>query len=170
MRSVHRWLSVVFGLFLLWIAATGVLSQVGNLVNSGGFEAETRDKGAAQAKAIAQAVIPAARAHEGEHENEAEGVQTASPADTKQAATTPAGFTCPADMTCRPKRVAKPGEWNVGYLHHLHSGEEFGPAGVVISILSGLALLFFAFSGLWMYIQMYIRRSHRKSHPRRLFW
>ena len=27
MRTYHRWLSVVFGLFILWIAATGLLSH-----------------------------------------------------------------------------------------------------------------------------------------------
>ena len=91
-------------------------------------------------------------------------------AATASATATPAAFACPADMTCRPKRVAKPGEWNVGFLHHIHSGEQFGPAGVIISLLSGLALIFFAFSGLWMYIQMFRRRAHRASHPKRIFW
>ena len=38
MRKYHRWLSVLFGVFLLWISATGVLSQIGKLVNDGGFE------------------------------------------------------------------------------------------------------------------------------------
>lgn len=130
MRSYHRWLSVLFGLFILFIAVTGVLSQVGSLVNNGGFEDESRER--------------------------------ATPA--------PIAFACPADMTCRPKRVAKPGEWDVSFLHHIHSGEEFGPAGVVISLLSGIALIFFAFSGLWMYIQMFRRRAHRASHPKRIFW
>ena len=32
MRKYHRWLSVLFGVFLLWIAVTGVLSQVAALV------------------------------------------------------------------------------------------------------------------------------------------
>ena len=134
MRKVHRWLSVLFGLLILWIGATGVLSQVGSLVNNGGFEEEDRAPRAAAAPA------------------------------------TPPGFTCPATMTCRVKREPKPGEWDVGFLHHIHSGEQFGPVGVVLSLLSGLALLFFAFSGLWMYIQMFRRRSHRASHPRTLFW
>ena len=58
---------------------------------------------------------------------------------------------------CRPK--PPPGQWNVGFLHHIHSGEQFGPVGVVISLLSGLALVFFAFSGLWMYIRMWRDRS-----------
>ena len=62
-------------------------------------------------------------------------------------------------MTCRPK--PKPGAWNVGLLHRLHSGEQLGPIGVIISTLSGLALLFFSFSGLWMYIQMWRGRLAR---------
>ena len=125
MRTYHRWLSVLFGLLILFIAATGVLSQVGVLVNNGGFETEASER-AQQAAA---------------------------------AAATPPGFTCPETMTCRPKRTPGPGEWNVGFLHHLHSGEEFGPVGVTVSILSGLALLFFAFSGLWMYVQMFRARA-----------
>lgn len=124
MRKWHRWVSVFFGVFLLWISVTGVLSQVGKLVNEGGFENEARERAAP--------VVPA-------------------------------GFVCPETMNCRPKQP--PSAWNVGYLHHLHSGEEFGPTGVVISILSGLALLFFAFSGLWMYISMWRNRSSNGIKP-----
>src|SRR6476469_4904307 len=126
MRKWHRWLSVFFGILILFIATTGILSQVGSLVN------ESR-----QAAAPPPAV--------------------------------PAGFVCPETMNCRPK--PQPGGWNVGLLHHLHSGEEFGPVGVALSILSGFALLFFAFSGLWMYIQMFRARASKTSNPnRRLFW
>lgn len=154
MRKIHRWLSVIFGLFILFIATTGVLSQVGSLVNNGGFKEETAEQGKRQAAAIGHAIVPTASAHETDEDE----------------AAPPKAFACPADMTCRPKRVPKPGEWNLGYLHHIHSGEEFGPAGVVISLLSGLGLVFFAFSGMWMYVQMFRRRSHRKSHPKRIFW
>lgn len=167
MRTYHRWLSVLFGLFILFIAVTGVLSQIGSLVNNGGFEEETRERGARQASAIGSAIVTPAQAHEHESANAAASA-TAAPASTTAAA--PAAFTCPADMNCRPKRVAKPGEWNVGFLHHIHSGEEFGPIGVIISLLSGIALIFFAFSGLWMYIQMFRRRAHRASHPKKIFW
>ena len=166
MRTYHRWLSVLFGLFILFIAITGVLSQIGSLVNNGGFEDDTKERGARQAAAIGQAIVPSAQAHE--HQENAVAGEPAKPA-TATAAAIPA-FACPADMNCRPKRVAKPGEWNVGFLHHIHSGEQFGPVGVIISLLSGIALIFFAFSGLWMYIQMFRRRSHRASHPKRLFW
>ena len=154
MRKYHRWLSVLFGVFLLWIAATGVLSQIVPIVQRGGFESETAERGKAQAAAMENAVAPAARAHE---HDEAPAVKA------------PPAFVCPADMTCRAK--PKPGDPRsvVGLLHHLHSGESFGPAGVVISTLSGLALLFFAFSGLWMYIRMWSHRRTRNHKPA-WFW
>ncbi|MEO6360184.1 MAG: PepSY domain-containing protein [Sphingomicrobium sp.] len=120
MRRWHRWLSLLFGVFMLWIAATGLLSQIGSLVNKGGFE---RSESAASAPAV------------------------------------PAGFTCPDTMTCRLK--APPAAWNVGLLHHLHSGEQFGPVGVILSILSGCALLFFAVSGMVMYVNMFSARTRR---------
>ena len=125
MRKWHRWLSVLFGVFLLFIATTGLLSH---------------------------------------------GAAIYRDSQAQPVAVTPPGFTCPETMTCRPKPDPDgAGAW-VSFFHHLHAGEEFGPVGTVLSILSGFALLFFAFSGLWMYIVMYRRRSHRHSHPKRLFW
>ena len=155
MRKWHRWLSFLFGAFILFIAATGVLSQIGSLVNNGGFEKEAVQTGTKQAAALGAAIVAPASAHE--HEE---------PAVKPSAA-----FKCPADMTCRPKRVAKPGDWDLGFLHHIHSGEQFGPVGVVISLASGLALLFFAFSGLWMYIYMFTRRARKTHHHGgKFFW
>ena len=132
MRKWHRWLSVIFGVLLLWIAATGVLSQVGEIANNGLGDDEREQ---------AERVAPAG----------------------------PPGFVCPETMNCRPKPPQNAGNWNVGLLHHLHSGETFGPVGTVISLLSGIALLFFAFSGLWMYVRMW---SHRrdKQHKPGWFW
>ena len=128
MRKWHRWLSVLFGVFLLWIAVTGVLSQVpiwGEVL--GGDE----DRAPAAAAAV------------------------------------PAGFVCPETMTCRPKKPQ--GAFNVGLIHHLHSGESFGPLGTVIASLSGFAMIFFSFSGLWLYIQMWRNRAARQLAPR-WFW
>ncbi len=68
-------------------------------------------------------------------------------------------------MNCRPKPA--PGGWNVGFLHHLHSGEEFGPIGTALAMLSGVALVFFAFSGLWMYVQMFRGRARCVGQTRR---
>ena len=76
----------------------------------------------------------------------------------------PAGFVCPPDYSCRPK-PAKKGGLNYSLLHHLHSGETFGPVGTVIGTLSGFAMLFFSFSGLWMYIQMWRNRKSRSLKP-----
>nr|WP_294850476.1 PepSY-associated TM helix domain-containing protein [uncultured Sphingomonas sp.] len=170
MRKFHRWLSVILGVFILFIAITGVLSQIGELVNKGGFGEEAKEQGAKQTAAIGAIIAAPARAHE---QDEAPATK---PADANAPqTTTAAAFTCPTDMTCRPKRTPKPGEWNVGYLHHLHSGEEFGPAGTIISILSGLGLIFFAISGLYMYIQMYRGRLTRSNSGKlvrggRFFW
>ena len=126
MRKWHRWLSVFFGVFMLWIAVTGVLSHIGSLVND-------------QRRAAAPPVAA------------------------------PAGFVCPETMFCRPKPA--PGGWDLGLLHHLHSGETFGPVGTALAMLSGLALIFFAISGLWLYVRMFAARAS-KTHSRggRFFW
>ena len=58
---------------------------------------------------------------------------------------------------------------NVGLLHHLHSGASFGPVGVAIGTLAGFAMVFFAFSGLWLYVQMWRHRAGRSLSPR-WFW
>ena len=125
MRKWHRWVSVFFGVLLLWIAVTGVLSQVP--IWGEQFGGEEHEEGAAQQAAI------------------------------------PPGFICPETMMCRPK-PPKSG-FNVGLIHHLHSGETFGPLGTVIATLSGLAMVFFSFSGLWMYIQMWKNRKNRDLKP-----
>lgn len=121
MRKFHRWISVFFGVFLLWIAVTGTISQLLPLVAGG-----EKPKVEAAAKP---------------------------------------GFTCPPDYTCRPKR--KPGDPRalIGFFHHLHSGETFGPVGVAVSLLSGFALIFFSVSGLWMYLQMWRHRAARSLKP-----
>ena len=128
MRKWHRWLSVFFGVFMLFIAATGLLSH-------------------------GAALWP---------------VGEPDPA-TLLAQEPPAGFTCPEGWRCSPPRPqAGPRAW-VGFFHHLHSGEEFGTIGTIISILSGFALLFFAFSGLWLYIRMWRERANRGARDR-WFW
>ena len=124
MRKYHRWLSILFGVFLLWIAATGLLSHGAALY---------RD---------AQPQSPASAA--------------------------PAGFVCPDTMLCRPKPDPDSAAAWTSFFHHLHAGEEFGPIGTALSMLSGLALLFFAFSGLWMYLQMF--RARNGNGKGRLFW
>lgn len=119
MRKWHRWLSVMFGVFLLWIAVTGVLSHAAALWPTG-------------------------------------GVARVEP---------PAGFVCPETMMCRPKPAPDSARAWAGFFHNLHSGKEFGPVGTTIAVLSGLAMVFFSFSGLWLYIAMWRNRSSRKAKP-----
>jgi len=125
MRKWHRWLSVAFGVVLLWIAITGALSQVVPM--------------------YLDATLP----------NAAPAAQ----ADGKPA------FVCPPDYMCRPKpKEGDPRAW-IGTLHHLHSGESFGPVGVVIATLAGFSMIFFSFSGLWLYISMWRNRKERNLKP-----
>lgn len=128
MRKWHRWLSVFFGLFILWIAVTGVLSQVAVLWPGGASDA-------------------AARA----------------------AAMPPPGFECPEGWRCMPPRSTGGMRSLVGLFHHLHSGETFGPIGTAISVLSGLVLIFFSISGIWLYVRMWRNRKSRSLSPR-WFW
>jgi len=152
MRRWHRWLSLFFGMFVLWIAGTGLLSQFATLY------ADRVDPPAAAIAAAARAepgniLIPAARAHDND-------VHEAAPA----APSSPAAAAPASAPRRHPAR-----EW-VSTLHHLHSGERFGPIGTAISILSGVALLFFAGSGMWMYVQMFRLRSRGGHGDRSWLW
>lgn len=49
------------------------------------------------------------------------------------------------------------GEWN-HWLKKLHSGEALGPAGIALNLAGGFALVFFAVSGAWMYLSMWLKR------------
>lgn len=123
MRKWHRWLSVLFGALLLWIAVTGVVSQIPMWEEMLGGAGDRP---------------PAASA-------------------------APAGFTCPETMVCRPKPTGAK-TW-IGLVHHLHSGETFGPLGTLLASLSGAAMVFFSVSGLWMYIAMWRGRKRRDVKP-----
>jgi len=85
----------------------------------------------------------------------------------------PEGATCPEGWRCFPAGPP-PGAGGgmrslVGFFHHLHSGEEFGIVGEIIVFLSGIALTFFAISGMWMYVQMWKARASRGAKSG-LFW
>lgn len=60
----------------------------------------------------------------------------------------------------RPERSAI-GAWN-HWFKKLHSGESLGPVGIALNLAGGLALLFFAGSGFWMYLSMAIRRARNQ--------
>ena len=78
-------------------------------------------------------------------------------------------FTCPPDYTCRPRPPRGQGAGFAGLVKHIHSGEVAGPVGTLLSILTGVALLFFSVSGLWMYLQLWRNRRRRNLQPS-WFW
>jgi uncharacterized iron-regulated membrane protein len=109
MRQYHRWLAILFGVFILWIAATGVVTQ--------------------GARLYAKSERPAA----------------AAPA--------------PPPAAARPPQT--PLRKFTHFVTELHSGEEFGIAGQLVSLVAGLVLMFFAISGFWMYYELYRGRLVR---------
>ena len=164
MRKWHRWLAVVFAVFLFWIAMTGFGIQFVTLTQGDGDEHEAPGAAGAPAGGEAKfALITPALAH-GDEEHEA------APVANPQAAGAPAGFTCPEGWSCRPPRPKAESDAHEAeeFLMHLHSGEAFGPIGTFISIASSLALLFFSFSGMWMYLKMW--RARKRGAKSGLFW
>jgi hypothetical protein len=83
----------------------------------------------------------------------------------------PEGWQCPEGWRCMPPPPGGGGGMRsmLGLFHHLHSGEELGIVGEIVVMLSGFALVFFAFSGLWMYVQMWRGRRARDLKGG-LFW
>lgn len=76
----------------------------------------------------------------------------------------PEGFVCPEGWRCMPPPPQGGGNIlrdNLGLIHHLHGGMEGGIVGEIIVMLSGLALLFFAVSGMWMYVRMWKVRKDK---------
>jgi uncharacterized iron-regulated membrane protein len=97
-----------------------------------------------------------------------------SPAPTLEALAAtapPAGFTCPEGWRCIAPQpdTGNPLRPYLGLFHHLHSGSEGGIWGEIVVMLSGLALLFFTFSGIWMYVRMWVGRKER-GLKKGLFW
>ena len=153
-RRYHRWLSLPFGLILLWVALTGIAMQAVEIYDKGLF-GEDEDR---------PALVPSPRTQEQD-----EDAQAARP--TAIAAARPLAATAAAATPAAPPR---PPQSKAHQLHellqHLHSGEWFGPFGTIIQTLGGIAMTFFAVSGMWMYVTMYRRRGHKHHDGKKLFW
>jgi uncharacterized iron-regulated membrane protein len=118
-RRYHRWIATLIGIFILWTAGTGVITQI------------TRITTAAERQAAAAAPRPAQ---------------------------------APAAPQSANRKFLK-------LVTDLHSGEQFGLAGQLVSLVTGLALLFLAGSGLWMYVQMFRARAARvRASGGKWFW
>jgi len=76
-----------------------------------------------------------------------------------------------ASAAAMPPAPAKPAKRKRDLYHFiidLHSGAILGPVGKVISAVLGAAMLFFAGSGMWMYVDMF--RKRRRIGRTGLFW
>jgi uncharacterized iron-regulated membrane protein len=118
LRRYHRWTATLLGLFVLWTATTGVITQI------------TRITTAAEREAAAAAPR-----------------------------------TTPAPPPSPNRKFLK-------LVTDLHSAEQFGLAGQIVSLVIGLAILFLAGSGLWMYIRMFRARAAKARAPSggKWFW
>lgn len=84
----------------------------------------------------------------------------------------PPGFVCPEGWRCiapSPEAANNPLRPYLGLFHHLHAGSEGGIWGEIIVMLSGLALVFFTVSGMWMYCQMWSGRKAKRLKSG-IFW
>ncbi len=142
MRQWHRWVGICFAAFLLLIGATGVAIQVLDI-------AQTKTK----SSVVSPKPAPVA---------DGDGVTGDSHKDHKHRDSVAGSVAQPDTQAAdaqRPKQPQSPlRQWS-HWIKDLHSGVLFGPIGLFISILSGLALSFFAVSGVWMYWQMFTRRK-----------
>ena len=118
-RRYHRWIATLIGIFILWTAGTGVITQI------------TRINTAAERQAAAAAPRPA----------------------------------------LAPAPPQSPNRKFLKLVTDLHSGEQFGLTGQIVSLVIGLALLFLAGSGLWMYVRMFRARAAKaRARGGKWFW
>jgi len=70
-----------------------------------------------------------------------------------------------APKSCLPDKPVRTRLGSIGhFVKAIHSSESLGPVGVALNLLTGLALCFFAGSGLWMWAQLWLRQ--RRVPPR----
>ncbi|WP_294204730.1 hypothetical protein [uncultured Sphingomonas sp.] len=68
-------------------------------------------------------------------------------------------------MAANPAPTSTMKSWN-RWFKHIHSGETLGPVGIALNIGGGVALLFFAGSGFWMYLTMWLNRRRNRRRRR----
>lgn len=139
MRQWHRWIGICFAAFLLIIGGTGVTIQVLDLIAA----KNKPDVATTNVAAMPPTAGDAGDSHKLRNDHDANQTQSVT-------AVSDAPKPKQAQSTLR--------RWN-HWIKDLHSGVLLGPVGIFISILSGLALIFFAISGMWMYWQMFTRRK-----------
>ena len=143
MRKFHRWFGLITGIFMLIISGTGITIQTLDLISNN---------------------------HDGPPRGAEQGPPPGSPTpfDNGQPPSEAASANqnlapIPGQPNIRPRKMGL-----MGIVKHIHSGEYFGPIGIVINIICGFALFFFSISGIWIYWQMF--QSRAKIGRKEIFW
>ena len=173
MRQIHRWISLIAGLFLLIVATTGVILQVQRLTR----EDEDRDRAVPKVLAMpAEAYAPMlAKTLEAVRAREPERPITS--IELQLAGDQPHGVvTFPGDpgrqITVDPRngRVLKDEAHEAeSLILRIHSGEILGEPGVVLGVFWGSALVVLSITGFIVYLELY-RRRRKASGKSGLFW
>jgi uncharacterized iron-regulated membrane protein len=175
-RKIHRWVSFPIAIFLLLIAATGLLLQ---------FEELTEEEGDERPVAAAQAIaMPGDAAGSLVTQALAAAQATRPDFQVKQVNLSWAGGSPSvtlmkgerrdeASMTYDPatqKATYVPAEPESFHrlLIGLHTGKIAGGAGIAISLLAGLILAILSVTGLLVYLDMWKRR--RAAGKTGMFW
>jgi uncharacterized iron-regulated membrane protein len=174
MRNWHRRVAIFVGLFLLIIACTGVWLQIEEVGKGGGGPPPGPPGGAAMSDAQVQALVTSVLA--GAKRIAPQGqllgfeLRLAGPSPMAEVVVIDAAGFRKQQLDARtgePLGAAGDGGLNRLILE-IHKGDILGRAGNWIGLFCGIALAFFAFSGLWVYVQMWRRR--RTSSMRGLMW
>lgn len=177
LRTCHRWLAVIAGTFLVFIAATGIALQLDLLLSGRDPPGTVRERlgpprqmpDQAALDEITATVIETMRDHQDISVERIE-YHLSGP---RLVATVGAvnRFAPSVRVDLDTGTILPPAELEVSFhriLQDLHAGYFVGLPGHIFSILSGLALLILSVTGLKVYVDMYRRR--RKAGKDNPFW
>lgn len=176
MRKFHRWVSLPACLFLLMVAATGVVLQVQQFISAdeaererladkpsefalSGGAASLEDAHRAEAKllSVADAAMGAGGTIDRvDHLLRADPPRVVLHAITKGG--TPLRFTAKASDGSLIGPEGGEEDQRESFMLRLHTGEIFGDAGVVFGMIWGTALVALTLTGVWMYYRMWSAR------------
>jgi uncharacterized iron-regulated membrane protein len=173
-RSLHRWISAPIAVIMAFVAFTGVVLSFQELGPREGprpgaaAKATLPDDAAlgamvAKAAGAARAADPNLPAQKVELSFNKRGSSAKFSGPERMGPSVTVDLkTLEAKVTPRPKPNA-----HVIFVR-LHSGSYFGPAGLVVVLIAGLALLVLSYTGLVVYIDMFLRR--RANGKSGFFW
>jgi uncharacterized iron-regulated membrane protein len=155
MRTVHRWLALPIALVLLVIAGSGV-ALVYRLWLSHNIPLKAAFFARAAPGEAAGAARPANRPEAPARAQQLEPEQSITPRSQSAGRINLSGG---LQVEGRPPISKMPRAQMIqALLFFTHTGMIGGRAGEVLSILAGISLFVFSFTGAWMYLDMYRRR------------